>query len=519
MSGLHLLLLAASCALAYGQYNGTAYYNEYHHDEACLEKVPEGLSVPSMCFMYEYVGECEENGYNPHELSQYLACAHEFLSEEEIAMVDEIWNSAFGPGGAQAWDICSEMGYDIAYLNQYATCMEHTFGVGYSASNAAFLEVNVTEHVPEIDWSYFEYYPYDPEDSFGPSLPEDPIGQMLVLLHSISMKFVDGYNMCPYEEYMCPDRSCIPDNWECDGIVDCDDGADELLCGNVHDDYWWYGDDDDDDWYWNDYDWYSDPWFTCEYLVDSDWCDGYHDCEWDEAICSGEWLDVDWEDPWYTCEYLDLEDWCDNEKDCEFDEGDFCWYEWDDIDWNDPWYSCEYLTEEQWCDDMQDCAYDEGDFCWYEWDGIDWNDPWYTCEYLNEDQWCNEIKDCEYDEGDFCWYDWEDIDWEDPWYSCEYLTEEQWCDDMQDCEYDEGDFCDWDDNWGSSDVSDYWGWDKWSWDTWSSSGKWRWNTWSSSSSSDKWQWTTWSPSSSSKWRWNTWSPSSNGKTHSAAWSW
>ena len=148
--------------------------------------------------------------------------------------------------------------------------MEHTFGVGYSAANAAFLEVNVTEHVPEIDWDYYYYYNYDPEYSFGPKLPDDPILQMLVLLHGISMRHVDGYNRCPYGEYMCLDRSCIPDYWECDGVSDCSDGtgADELLCGAYDDytwyhDYYWYWDDDcdDDDWYWHDEHWckYKSP--------------------------------------------------------------------------------------------------------------------------------------------------------------------------------------------------------------------------------------------------------------------
>lgn len=32
---------------------------------------------------------------------------------------------------------------------------------------------------------------------------------------------------CPDEEYGCPDGSCIPATYECDGVVDCESGADE----------------------------------------------------------------------------------------------------------------------------------------------------------------------------------------------------------------------------------------------------------------------------------------------------
>ena len=30
---------------------------------------------------------------------------------------------------------------------------------------------------------------------------------------------------------MCPDKTCMPAGWECDGVADCADGADEMFCG------------------------------------------------------------------------------------------------------------------------------------------------------------------------------------------------------------------------------------------------------------------------------------------------
>lgn len=38
---------------------------------------------------------------------------------------------------------------------------------------------------------------------------------------------------CNNEEYRCPEGSCIPMTYRCNGIVDCQSGADETLCGKV----------------------------------------------------------------------------------------------------------------------------------------------------------------------------------------------------------------------------------------------------------------------------------------------
>ena len=126
-------------------------------------------------------------------------------------MDDEIWYSEFGPGGDMANDLCGQMGYDISYLNHYAVCLEHIFGFGYDASNAAFLGVDIIDEVPELySWGWYDYYSYDPSYRVGPPLPADPIERLLALLHGMAAEFLPGYNMCPYDEYMCSRRLVHP---------------------------------------------------------------------------------------------------------------------------------------------------------------------------------------------------------------------------------------------------------------------------------------------------------------------
>lgn len=39
---------------------------------------------------------------------------------------------------------------------------------------------------------------------------------------------------CSPREFTCNDSRCIPDQWVCDKVPDCDDGEDELNCGECH---------------------------------------------------------------------------------------------------------------------------------------------------------------------------------------------------------------------------------------------------------------------------------------------
>ncbi|XP_071492669.1 MAM and LDL-receptor class A domain-containing protein 2-like isoform X3 [Diadema antillarum] len=82
------------------------------------------------------------------------------------------------------------------------------------------------------------------------------------------------YGYCNSWDYPCNDGQCIPDSWECDGIVDCSDGGDENNCGGYStpgDDYY-----------------ASTPASSCNYgdficnngqCIPGNWeCDGINDC-------------------------------------------------------------------------------------------------------------------------------------------------------------------------------------------------------------------------------------------------
>ena len=115
--------------------------------------------------------------------------------------------------------------------------MEHLFGIGYLESNEEFLEVDIEDHIPEIEWPnyyyyYYYYYYYDPSQSLGPKIPDDPVEHLIAILHTVALYLVPGYDNCRYDEYMCSDmKTCIPWGWQCDGWSDCSDGTDEMVCG------------------------------------------------------------------------------------------------------------------------------------------------------------------------------------------------------------------------------------------------------------------------------------------------
>ena len=62
----------------------------------------------------------------------------------------------------------------------------------------------------------------------------DHIGEESIFTHFSLMFFsVLGHIKCPANRFKCKDSArCIPTIWLCDGIKECDDGSDELNCGN-----------------------------------------------------------------------------------------------------------------------------------------------------------------------------------------------------------------------------------------------------------------------------------------------
>jgi len=271
--------------------------------------------------VYAYAEACENLGYDSNDLEDFKQCAYDNLPAEEMHHLEEMWYSSFGPGGQLVNKLCGNMGYDLDYLDHYAVCLEHVLGTGHNDTNAAYLGAEI----------------YDLDYSLGPDLPADPMEKILAVLHGIAVWFLPGYNMCPYDEYMCSDMSCIPGYFKCDIMADCKDATDELFCGGYHE---------------------SEPYDECMMIKDEQWCDGHPDCSYDEEWCD-EYSEYS-EDPWYTCELAD-DQWCNGIRDCRYDEADWCdkydWSRWDEYK-EDPYFQCE-IEIEQFCDGKQDCAFDE----------------------------------------------------------------------------------------------------------------------------------------------------------------
>ena len=57
----------------------------------------------------------------------------------------------------------------------------------------------------------------------------------LLLPVLVLVKLANSLEICPHGYFRCKanQKDCIPSEWVCDGVVDCDEGIDELNCGTT----------------------------------------------------------------------------------------------------------------------------------------------------------------------------------------------------------------------------------------------------------------------------------------------
>ncbi|XP_071492675.1 MAM and LDL-receptor class A domain-containing protein 1-like isoform X9 [Diadema antillarum] len=112
------------------------------------------------------------------------------------------------------------------------------------------------------------------------------------------------YGYCNSWDYPCNDGQCIPDSWECDGIVDCSDGGDENNCGGYSTPVYCGGNSFQcSDGQCMPYSWRCDGWNDCADYSDEYGCgDDYYastpasSCNYGDFICNnGQCIPGNWE--------------------------------------------------------------------------------------------------------------------------------------------------------------------------------------------------------------------------------